>query len=111
MAFFGRHGVTEEERADLQQIDVDLEARLDLSRAGQTDELARTVDYGQLHEICRQVVEEHSLRLLEAIAERIAGAVLEDQPLVESVAVTVSKPGVPIDGQLESAGVTIERAR
>jgi dihydroneopterin aldolase len=111
MSFIGRHGVTDEERAEPQQIDVDLEARLDLRAAGEKDELAETVDYGRLYELCRQVVEEHTFRLLEAIAERIAAIALADHALIESVSVTVRKPGVPIDGQLEQAGVTVERHR
>ncbi|HVM31483.1 MAG TPA: dihydroneopterin aldolase [Candidatus Limnocylindrales bacterium] len=111
MAFVGRHGVTEDERVEPQQIEVDLEARLDLRAAGAGDDLGRTVDYGALFEIARLVVEEHSFRLLEAIAESIAAAALEAHPRIEAVSVTVRKPGVPIEGVLEQAGVSVERRR
>ncbi|CAN5591651.1 dihydroneopterin aldolase [soil metagenome] len=111
MDFFGRHGVTDDERAEAQQIQVHLEATLDLAPAGRSDELADTVDYGQVYEVCREVVEERSFHLLEAIAEAIAGSVLERFARVESVSVRVDKPGLPIDGQLERAGVMVERAR
>jgi 7,8-dihydroneopterin aldolase/epimerase/oxygenase len=111
MVFEGRHGATEEERADAQAIEVDVELEADLRRAGESDDLAQTVDYGEVFEVCRVVVEDHSFRLLEAIAEGIARAVLTRFTAVEAVAVTVRKPGVPIDGVLEHAGVCIERRR
>lgn len=111
MVFFGRHGVSDEERAAPQAITVDLAVTVDLRAAGTSDDLARTVDYGDLFETCRAIVEERSFHLLEGIAEAIAGAVLAGQPLVGSVSARVRKPGVPIAGELDSAGVEIERQR
>lgn len=111
MVFEGRHGVSEEERADRQPIQVDLEVTLDLRPAGASDDLDQTVDYGRLFEACRVVVEERSFRLLEGIAEAIASDVLGGHPRIQIVTVRVSKPGVPIDGRLDEAGVAIERRR
>ena len=111
MVFMGRHGVTDEERAEEQQIEIDLEVQTDLSAAGRSDDLADTVDYGDLFELCREIVEQRSFHLLEAIAETIAGAVLGRFDAVESVSVRVKKPGVPLAGQVEHAGVVIERRR
>ena len=111
MAFFGHHGVSDEERADEQQIDVDVELEVDLAPAGQSDDLAQTVNYAKVFKACREIVEEGSFHLLEAIAEAIAGRVLADYALVNAVTVRVRKPGVPIDGRLEYAGVEIERRR
>jgi 7,8-dihydroneopterin aldolase/epimerase/oxygenase len=111
MVFQGRHGVTEEERAEEQEIGVDLDVDLDLATAGRSDELADTVDYGQLFDACREVVEERSYRLLEAIGEQIAATILQRHVRVTAVRVRVAKPGVPIDGQLEEAGITIQRRR
>lgn len=111
MVFAGRHGVTDEERAEGQAIEVDLAVTLDLRAAGRSDDLARTVDYGDLFETCRAIVEERSFHLLEGIAEAIAGAVLAAHGAIESVTVRVRKAGVPIDGELEYAGVEIERRR
>jgi 7,8-dihydroneopterin aldolase/epimerase/oxygenase len=111
MSFVGRHGVTDEERAEPQQIDVDVEVALDLAPAGRSDDLADTVDYGSMYELCREIVEQRSFRLLEGIAEAIAGQLLGRFERLESVTVRVRKPGLPIEGQLEHAGVTIERSR
>ena len=111
MTFFGRHGVSDAERSAEQQIDVDVELEVDLARAGASDDLADTVNYSRVFDACREIVEEHSLKLLEAIAEAIASRQLADYALVEAVTVRVRKPGVPIDGRLEYAGVAIERRR
>ena len=111
MEFEGRHGQSDEERADEQVIEVDLEVRLDLRAAGNSDDLAQTVNYADLFEICRAQVEEHSYHLLEAIAANICADILGKDSRIQVVKVEVRKPGVPIDGVLEHAAVRIERTR
>ena len=44
----GYHGVFEHERRDGQEFVVDVELALDLTRAGESDDLADTCDYGAL---------------------------------------------------------------
>lgn len=111
MVFMGRHGVTDEERAQPQQIEVDLDVSLDLSAAGRSDDLSDTVDYSRLFEQCREIVEQRSFHLLEGIAEAIAAAILAGFEQIDAVTVRVKKPGVPLDGQVEHAGVVVERSR
>ena len=57
MRLEGRHGATDEERALPQLLEVDLVVEADLRAAGRSDDLADTVDYGPLLEICRTAVE------------------------------------------------------
>lgn len=111
MTFEGRHGVGDEERAEPQEIQLDVELLLDLAVAGASDALEQTVDYAAVFEICRRHVEERSYRLLEALGEAVAGDVLNSFARVDRVVVEVRKPGVPIDGIVEHAGVRIDRAR
>lgn len=111
MEFEGRHGVGDEERADPQLIELDVELLLDLRDAGKTDDLVRTVNYSDVYKHCRAIVEEGSFHLLEAIAEAVATDLLAGFPPLQGVVVRVRKPGVPIDGVLEYAGVEIERSR
>src|SRR5688500_15104056 len=111
MQFAGRHGVSEEERSAPQAIEVDVEMRLDLAAAGKSDDLEQTVDYSSAFDRCRVIVEEQSFHLVEGIAEAIATDLLAVFARIESVLVRVRKPGVPIDGVLEYAGVEIERSR
>jgi len=108
MRFQGHHGVTAEERAEAQPIEVDVELALDLQPAGIDDELEQTADYGRAYEICREVVESASFRLLEAIAEGIAHELLAAYPQVREVTVRVRK--MRLRGRkLAYAGVQIKR--
>jgi dihydroneopterin aldolase len=110
MQFQGRHGVSAEERAKPQPIEVDIVVRLDLSLPGRTDELADTVNYSSLFELARGIVEERSFKLLEALATAIADAVLAVQP-VRDVEVRVRKPKAPLPGAFETVEVRIRRER
>ncbi|HSH21620.1 MAG TPA: dihydroneopterin aldolase [Candidatus Caenarcaniphilales bacterium] len=111
MIFEGRHGVTDEERELPQQMEVDVDLTVDLRAAGESDDVARTVDYADVFEVCRRVVEEQSFHLLERIGEALVGGILGGFPAVDRVAVDVKKSGPPLAGMLEHAGVHIERTR
>jgi 7,8-dihydroneopterin aldolase/epimerase/oxygenase len=111
MVFEGRHGVTEEERESPQQIEVDIELELDLRPAGTSDDLGLTVDYAQVFEVCREVVEDQSFNLLEGIGEALAAQTLGRFPSIEKIRANVKKPGAPLAGMVEHAGVRIERSR
>lgn len=112
MVFFGRHGVLTAERELGQRFVVDLELRLDLSPAGLSDDLMRTVDYSSVYLLVREIVEGAPLDLIEAVAERISASVLNDQPLVDAVRVKVAKPDVRLgDAVLGGSAVEILRHR
>ena len=110
MQFMGRHGVSSKERAEPQPIEVDLVVRLDLSPPAKSDDLADTVNYATLFELARQVVEERSFHLLEALAGTIADAVLAAH-LINDVEVRVRKPKAPLPGAFETVEVRIRRRR
>ena len=46
--FFGNHGATREEQDVGQWYAVDMDLFLDLGHAGRTDDLSKTVDYGEV---------------------------------------------------------------
>jgi dihydroneopterin aldolase len=109
MHFFGHHGCRADEREIGVHLDVDVEVRTDLRPAAASDAVEDTVDYARLIERCRQVVEGQSHHLVETVAERIAGALLEE-PLVESVRVEVAKrPPLPV--AVDRFSVVVERSR
>ncbi len=108
MRFEGIHGVSDEERMLPQLLEVDLEVTLDLAPAAASDDLADTLDYGELVEVCRRVVEEGTQQLLEAVAGAIADEV-RARPGVAGVTVRVRKPAVPLDVELDFAQVELRR--
>jgi dihydroneopterin aldolase len=107
---FGFHGVLPHERERGQWFVLDVTARLDLTEAGRTDDLTRTVDYGVLARQVRTIVESERYDLIETLAERVATAVLE-RPAVVSATVRVAKPCPPMDVEVSSVWVEIERSR
>ncbi|HUR16840.1 MAG TPA: dihydroneopterin aldolase [Candidatus Limnocylindrales bacterium] len=111
MEFEGFHGVDDEERSLPQVIEVDVELEVDLRTAGATDDLEQTVNYSQVFKRCRTIVEEQSFHLLEAMAHTIASDLIATFAPIKSLVVRVRKPGVPIEGVLDFAGVEIERSR
>ena len=111
MEFQAHVGAHEDERSEPQVIEVDVEMTTDLRSAGERDDLAHTTDYGEVFRRCRDIIEGGSFNLVEAVAERVATELLADFPKSDSIRVSVRKPGVPIDGILDYAGVEIERSR
>ena len=111
MEFYGYHGCLEEEREKGQSFFVDLVMRLDLSEAGRTDELAKTVNYASVFACVREIVEGEPKQLIEAVAEAVAEQLLRDFPLLSGLRVTVHKPSAPITGKFRDVAVSIERAR
>src|SRR3712207_9331540 len=85
MVFCGRHGTVPAERELGQPFVVDVELRLDLRPAGLSDELARTVDYGQVHRRARGIVGGGAAILDEKVVVTIAAAVLGRPPPVAGV--------------------------
>lgn len=106
----GHHGVLPEERRDGQRFVVDLELALDTRAAAWSDDLSRTVDYGSLAQQVHDAVASDPVDLIETLAERVAGLVLDKEP-VQSVRVTVHKPEAPIPVTFTDVAVTIERSR
>ncbi len=110
MNFVGYHGTRPAENELGQRFVVDVALRCDLQAAGQSDDLGQTVDYSQVHDCVRAVVEGPPLRLTEAVAERIAATILREQPLVQAVRVKVSKPNVRL-GTTVLCGSAVEIVR
>ena len=104
------HGVFEHERVNGQLFVIDVVVHVALAEAGGSDELAKTVHYGELAEAIVGAVERDPVDLIETVAERIAAVVLE-QPRAEAVEVTVHKPSAPITVPFDDVSVTIRRSR
>ena len=102
-------GVSKAERAMRRPVDIDLELSTDLGRAGQSDRLAHTTDYGEIYRLVEETCQAREYRLVEALAEQIAGTLLARYPL-EACTVTVRKRS-PVAGDLRHAGVRITRRK
>jgi dihydroneopterin aldolase len=106
-------GALDEERGRPQPLSFDLDLHRSFEPAARSDDLAETTNYAEVLTLVVRVATEGGFRLLEALAHRVAEAVLSlDQELVR-VSVTVRKlrPPVPEDVATVGARCTLERAR
>jgi dihydroneopterin aldolase len=103
-------GVTDAERETDQEIAVDLVLHLDLAPAGTSDDIAKTVDYDAVCGAVAAVVGSRPFRLIEAIAEEVARAILRDFEVYE-IDVRVRKPGALLARGVPFAAVEIRRRR
>lgn len=101
-------GIYPEERRERQDVVLQITLHADLSRAGTTDDVAHTVDYKAVKKRVIALVEASQFRLVEALAEAIAGVCLAFDR-VEAVDVTVEKPGALRFAR--TVGVEIHRKR
>jgi 7,8-dihydroneopterin aldolase/epimerase/oxygenase len=107
----GVHGVLPEERERAQPFAVDIVAWVDMAAAQRSDSLSDTVDYGALAQVAADVVAQRSFQLLEALAGRLAEALLVTDQRLEAVEVTVRKLQPPLALDLGSTGVCVLRRR
>ena len=109
MAFYGYHGDLAAERELGGRYRVSLTIGMDLAPPGRSDTLEDTVDYIHVYQLVQEVIEGAPRRLLESIAETIAGRVLA-LPRVEEVTVRVAKTP-PVPGSFGEFAVELTRAR
>ncbi len=111
LEFYGYHGVLPEENRLGQRFIVDLIIESDLKEAGVKDDLAKTINYADVYEDCRRIVEKEKYELIEAIAEKLASVLLSKYELIKRVTVKVVKPDPPIPGHYHSVAVEIIREK
>ena len=108
---WANHGVMEHE-ADLgQRYLIDLTVHVDLRAAVASDDLADTVDYGALSSLVVHTFGQPRVRLVESVAGRVADAVLEHDPRIAAVDVTVHKPSAPLTVPVRDVRIDLHRTR
>lgn len=112
LRFMASVGALPEEQERIQPLELDLDVEAGLSAAGASDALADTIDYGAVCEVVENaVVRGGHVVLLEAVAERVASAVLAVDGRITGVSVVVRKLRPPVPQDLASSGVRIRRGR
>ena len=102
-----RIGVYQHEKLGTQRVRINLEL-VCTEHPAIKDELSNVVNYADLVEQVRAIVDEGHINLVETLADRIAQACLVDR-LVQSATVRVEK--LDVFPEAESVGVEIERVR
>jgi dihydroneopterin aldolase/2-amino-4-hydroxy-6-hydroxymethyldihydropteridine diphosphokinase len=102
-------GVLPHEREIAQPIRIDLDLVVDLHDAGRSDELADTVNYGEVAVQVATAFRESKDVLLERLADRAAEIAVGFER-VDSAEVTVTKLRPPVPENLEATSVTVWRS-
>ncbi len=110
LRIFAHHGVLDFERENGQEFVVDLEIAVDLAPAAASDDVTKTIHYGELAEAVYAAVQADAVDLIETVAERVAAIALGYER-AESVTVTIHKPAAPITVPFGDVSVTITRSR
>jgi dihydroneopterin aldolase len=87
-------GVTPAERAHTQRLLITVVLERDLAEAGRTDMESSTTGYDVVADMIRQVVTQRPRKLIEAVADEIAEAILQRR-LAVAVTVAVKKFSIP----------------
>lgn len=109
MLFYGYHGVLPEENSLGQRYAVSVVLGTDITAAAADDDLTKSLNYAEVYNVVKGIMEGEPAKLLETLAEAIAGRILEMG--AQTARVTVKKLHPPIPGQMDFAAVEIERNR
>lgn len=106
---FGYHGVFEEEAFLGQKFIVDAVLHLDTRTAGKSDALQDSLDYGQVCQMIKKIIETERFQLLERLAEEISSRLLLTFSKLQRVEITVKKPWAPVHVSIDTVAVSIIR--
>lgn len=110
LKFFTKNGVLKEERVLGQQLEVDVELTMDITKAGKTDDVADTVSYAEVNEQIALRLQRDSFDLIEAVAS----AILDDIEAVhgeklQKAMIRIRKYSVPMPGIFDNIEIEMER--
>ncbi len=109
LEIFANHGYFQEEKKLGQKFILSFELDLDLSGAGEEDNLDKTVHYGILCEEIEKEFTKTSYDLIEKAAEEIVNFILLKYETVDKVKLKLKKPWAPVRKHLDYVAIEIER--
>lgn len=111
MAFYGYHGVFPEEKKLGQKFFITAILYLDLKEAGINDDLNASVNYGEIYEIIKFIVEKENFKLLEALSEKICITIFNNFNKIHRIQLEVRKPEAPVPGIFDYFAISVDRTR
>lgn len=106
---YARHGVFPEENKLGQKFLISAVLSVNTRKAGKTDDLTASVDYGSICRFIDAYMREHTHKLLERVAEDLARELLLHTSRLEGIRLEIQKPWAPVGLPLETVSVEIER--
>ncbi|MGI6000279.1 MAG: 2-amino-4-hydroxy-6-hydroxymethyldihydropteridine diphosphokinase [Candidatus Merdisoma sp.] len=106
---FAKHGVFPEENVLGQKFVISAVLYTSTREAGKTDDLTKSIHYGEVGQFITEFMKQNTFQLLEAVAERMAEELLLRTERLEKVCLEIKKPWAPVGLPLETVSVEIER--
>jgi len=110
LKIYAFHGCMEEEKIIGGDYVVNVCAVCSVGKKAFDDEIGGTVDYVDLARIAKREMSVRS-RLLEAVVKRIIDCCFNEISVLDQISVTVSKLSPPIDADVESVSVSMDKKR
>ena len=106
---FAYHGVIKEENKLGQKFIITAELSLSTREAGISDDIEKSVDYAKVSNLIKDYAEHNTFKLIETLAEGIAGLILTEYDSIDAVAIEVKKPWAPVMIPVDTVSVRIKR--
>lgn len=103
------HGCLPQERLVGNDYEIDVILRVDLKKAGNSDNLNDTINYAQVYQIVEKCMQ-HPVNLIEHVAEKMAQEIGKQFPQIDSLDIHLRKLNPPVEGNIQSAEVMISRS-
>jgi 7,8-dihydroneopterin aldolase/epimerase/oxygenase len=104
---YGYHGCLEEEAKIGGNYVVDVYMTTDFSKAAETDDLSKTIDYCAIYEISKKEMAIRS-KLIEQVCDRIFRSIRTQFKTITHLHVKVTKLLPPMNGDVENVSVEIK---
>jgi dihydroneopterin aldolase len=109
--FYGYHGVLSEEQSVGGKFEADVDIYTNFADAAKQDSLKQTIDYDKVYKFMYQLALEQKYYLIEALAMKIADALLLKFSQIIKIAVRVRKNNPPLGGVVDCIEVEVVKDR
>lgn len=109
LEIYAYHGVNPEETALGQKFILSMDLYGEFEEAGKTDDLTKTVHYGEVCHFAEKLFLDKNHLLIEACANCLAEGILNQFPMIQKIHLQLKKPWAPIGSHLDYASIEIER--
>ena len=110
LELYCNHGVYPEETFLGQKFLFDVTLYTNTRPAGLTDDLEKSINYGEISHQIKDYMSSHTYKLLEAAAENLCRELLLQTKGLEKIHLEIKKPWAPVNLPLDTVSVEIERS-
>lgn len=107
---FAKHGVFKEEQFLGQKFVVNATLYTNTRKAGLSDDLTASIDYGMISKKIVEFMQENTFELIETVAEKLAQKLLLETERLEGITLEIQKPWAPVLLPLKNVSVKITRS-